>query len=82
LGSWVIGCTRVKEYKNKYNNNNKKARDPYISQPRGGATADLIFTKLRRAGGKRDVINLAKTQINRFINMPLEVVEVFNFTTT
>ena len=56
-----IGCTRVNEYKKK-----KKARDPYISPPRGGATARTIFTKLGRVGETRDVINLAKFQINWF----------------
>ena len=44
--------------------NKKKARYPYISPPRGGATARTIFTKLGRVGETRDVINLAKFQIN------------------
>ena len=45
----------------------KKARDPYISPPRGGATADTIPTKLGRIGGPRDLINLAKLENKRFI---------------
>jgi len=53
---------RVKEYKNK-NNTNKKARDPYISPPRGGATAEMIFTKLGRVADTRDVITLSNCQL-------------------
>jgi len=58
---------RVKEYKNKNNNKKiiiKKARDPYISPPRGGATADTIFTKLDRVAETRNVITLSKFKIN------------------
>jgi len=49
----------------------KKARDPYISPLRGGATAETIFTKLGRFAETRDVITLSKFQINRFINVAL-----------
>jgi len=54
---------RVKEYKHKNNNNNKK-RDPYISPPCEGATADTNFTKLGRIAETRDVVTGAKVQIN------------------
>ena len=35
----------------------KKARDPYISPPRGGTTAETIPTKLGNVVYPRDVIN-------------------------
>jgi len=40
------------------------SRHPYISIPRGGATADTIFTKLGRVAETRDVITLSKFQIS------------------
>jgi len=49
---------RVKEYKNKINNNKKKARDPYISPPYGGATAETIFIKFGRVAETRELITL------------------------
>ena len=52
-----LGCRRVKEFKN-----TKKARDRYISPLWGGKTAES--TKFCRVGGIRDLITLAKFQIN------------------
>jgi len=49
----------------------KKARDPYISPPRRGATAKMIFTKLDRVAETLDVITLSKFQINWFMNVAL-----------
>jgi len=49
---------RVKEYKKIIMI--KKARDPYISPPRGGATAQTIFSKLGGVAETRDVITLYK----------------------
>ena len=49
----------------------KKTRDPYISPPRGGATADLYPTKLGRIGEPLDVITHDKFEIKRFLIVTL-----------
>ena len=49
----------------------KGTRRMYFPPPRGGATADTICTKLGRVGETRNAINLAKFQINWFINVAL-----------
>jgi len=41
----------------------KKARDPYISPPRGGATAETIFSKLDRVAETRDEITVSNFKL-------------------
>jgi len=42
------------------------AREPYVSLPRGGATADTISAKLGGVFDLRDIITLAKYEIKLF----------------
>ena len=49
----------------------EKARDPDISPPRGGATADTIPIRFSRVVDPRDVISLAKFENKRFIIVTL-----------
>ena len=62
---WAVRVLRITKTKIKI----IKARDPYISPPRGGAPAHTIRTKLVKVDETRDVINLAKFQIKRIINV-------------
>jgi len=61
---------RVKEYKNKQNNNERHATRLFHHHV-GLPTPFTIFTKIGRVAETRDVFTLAKFQINWFINVAL-----------